>query len=297
MAIFSARTFIVLVTLFIIINLVARGNAVAAADTGTPSEPVKSVEETVVPETNGNVPEDGHFTSWTDWSACDKECNGGNRSRTREYIPAVNGGVNLSLDEKAKLLEKELCNPQPCPENGKWGEWTAWTACDKSCGAGTQSRTRVYTPAVNGGVDLEDKNNNIESGECNTDSCESHTVIFTANSYNQTGKNVYSPNGIYRFLWQGKQHIYLQKKDDNWNWNNIASIHALRYSGWGELNLITGRFHLENYGPDPDYSIIAATNILTAGIAISNNGEVFFVDSSGKNIGTILKRGDDKQIT
>lgn len=350
MAVFSARTFIVLVTLAVLIYLSAKGNEVAAIVIETPSGPVepnKSGENTPVDgklttwsdwsacdaKCNGGnrsrtreyikavhggadlsldernnlienelcnpqpCPEDGKLTTWSEWTTCSKDCGGGNRSRTREYIPAANGGADLSLDERAKLLEEELCNPQPCPEDGKWGEWSAWSACNKSCGSGTQSRTRVYTAAVNGGVDLEDRNNNIENRECNTDSCESYTAILTANSYNQTGKNVYSPNGMFRFLWQGKQQIYLQEKDDNWVWNNIASISAPRYLGWGELNLITGRFQLENYGANSDSSIIAATSNLTAGIAISNNGEVFFVDSAGKNTGTILKRGDDKQIT
>ncbi len=69
-----------------------------------------------------NCPIDGHMTEWGNWSDCSKPCGGGVMERKREYIPAKFGGVDLSLDERNKIVEFEVCNKQNCPVDGKFTE-------------------------------------------------------------------------------------------------------------------------------------------------------------------------------
>jgi hypothetical protein len=57
-------------------------------------------------------------------------------------------------------------------KNGKLSEWSDWSTCDKSCGGGTQTRTRKYIPASGGGSEHLDKNKLKETQPCNTDLCK-----------------------------------------------------------------------------------------------------------------------------
>jgi hypothetical protein len=55
--------------------------------------------------------------------------------------------------------------------NGNWGAWSAFGACSKTCGGGTQTRTRLCNnPApANGGAACVGSAS--ESQSCNTQSC------------------------------------------------------------------------------------------------------------------------------
>lgn len=57
------------------------------------------------------------------------------------------------------------------PIDGKLSEWSEWSACDKTCGTGTQSRTRSYTPPQFGGVNPNGYENLLENQPCNTNPC------------------------------------------------------------------------------------------------------------------------------
>ena len=49
-------------------------------------------------------------------------------------------------------------------------EWSGWSSCSKTCGSGSQSRTRkVITKAKDGGKDCPTTKE--ENQECNTKSC------------------------------------------------------------------------------------------------------------------------------
>ena len=62
------------------------------------------------------------------------------------------------------------------PEDCVWGPWSTWLPCSKSCGGGTESRSRTKTKAErNGGNCLESR---WDTKTCNTQSCagNQHTV-------------------------------------------------------------------------------------------------------------------------
>ncbi len=113
----------------------------------------------------------GYLTPWGEWEECDKLCGGGIQARRRTYIPAENGGIDLSLDERNNIIESKQCNDQACPVDGSWGDWSQWGECSKPCGSGVKERSRIYNPAQYGGVELEDRDKVLEIITCNEQAC------------------------------------------------------------------------------------------------------------------------------
>lgn len=81
-------------------------------------------------------------------------CNGGTKRRERFCTRPrpSNGGKDCPGDG----VEVVRCNTKPCAVDGKWGRWTKWTACSKTCG-GYGKRTRFRQcdspPPAHGGRD------------------------------------------------------------------------------------------------------------------------------------------------
>lgn len=96
------------------------------------------------------------YTEWSSWSACSRQCGGGQHERSRVVArPALEGGAACP---EADLAETGLCNPQDCIEDawGKidctWSEWSSWADCSASCGQGQARRTRIIVQeAAHGG--------------------------------------------------------------------------------------------------------------------------------------------------
>ncbi|XP_044178032.1 coadhesin-like [Acropora millepora] len=125
-------------------------------------------------------PVDGIWASWTSWTPCSRTCgDGGIRERARlcdAPKPAFNGtycqGVGFQL--------QECNNSNPCPVDGMWSSWSAWTACSKTCGKGIQTRTRICDnpkPANNGTFCLGD---GVQEQICNTSIACQETGIWTS---------------------------------------------------------------------------------------------------------------------
>lgn len=57
------------------------------------------------------------------------------------------------------------------PVDGKYSYWMAWSKCTKSCGGGTQERSRTCTPPLRGGSPCQ--GDKVQKRKCNTDSCPS----------------------------------------------------------------------------------------------------------------------------
>ena len=70
-------------------------------------------------------------------------------------------------------------------KDGKLSEWGAWGSCSKTCGTGTQTRKRIYTPPEFGGVDHKDKDKLTEMQECSKDPCP---INASMSDWTPTGK-------------------------------------------------------------------------------------------------------------
>jgi len=82
-----------------------------------------------------------NITDWSEWSACDKSCNGGTKSRTRHVNNDANTGTCPDTTDSVE------CNSSPCAIDCEMESWThatstAWTSCSKTCGTGEQTRSR-----------------------------------------------------------------------------------------------------------------------------------------------------------
>ncbi|KAJ1607273.1 thrombospondin related adhesive protein [Cryptosporidium canis] len=80
-------------------------------------------------------------SQWTPWSECSTSCGEGVKVRTRVVNkPPVNGDSSTCPE----LIEKVSCNKDVvCPSsNCELGQWSEWSPCTVTCGAGTTVRNR-----------------------------------------------------------------------------------------------------------------------------------------------------------
>lgn len=87
-------------------------------------------------------PIDGAPGAWIAWGPCDHQCGAGLMTRTRlcDTPKPQFGGLDC---DAVYLSEKATCpNMKPCPIDGKWGDFSAFSACSVTCGKGTQKKTR-----------------------------------------------------------------------------------------------------------------------------------------------------------
>ena len=81
----------------------------------------------------------GGLSAWSAWSACSVGCGDGTQTRTRSCTnpPPGPGGAACAGDTE----EVRSCNIMAClagapAEDGGWGPWSDWSACNSSCAAG-----------------------------------------------------------------------------------------------------------------------------------------------------------------
>lgn len=88
-----------------------------------------------------HCPIDGKYGDWSSWSKCSLSCGGGSKSRSRRCNnPSPQyGGKQCSGNGE----EYSSCNSHPCPIDGAFSEWEAWSTCSHSCGGGKKSRLRL----------------------------------------------------------------------------------------------------------------------------------------------------------
>ncbi|KAL9959837.1 hypothetical protein ACROYT_G033195 [Oculina patagonica] len=113
-------------------------------------------------------PVDGGWSSWSDWTVCDRNCGGGKQFRTRlcDSPSPAHGGKTCD----GPNVENRTCNEQACPVDGMWSNWT-YFPCSVTCGQGKQNRTRTCTnpPPSAGGADCVGNAN--ETLDCNSGPC------------------------------------------------------------------------------------------------------------------------------
>lgn len=87
------------------------------------------------------------------------------QSRSRTCTPPKFGGKPC----EGITVYGRVCNNQACPVDGRLSAWGPYGDCSKSCGGGTQSRSRACTPPKFGGKPCEGSTE--ESRVCNDQGC------------------------------------------------------------------------------------------------------------------------------
>jgi len=106
--------------------------------------------------------------SWTVWggfSQCTATCGGGQQTRTRTMTPPVCGGTTCP-EPNSETVD---CNTQCCPKACVWSNWGNYDTCTKTCGTGTQTRTRTKVPEECGGTPCDGATS--ETANCATTPC------------------------------------------------------------------------------------------------------------------------------
>ncbi|XP_068696389.1 coadhesin-like [Montipora foliosa] len=107
---------------------------------------------TYCPKTCGGCSGVSGWGAWSSYGPCSKSCHNGYQTRTRECKSSSSSAC------QGPAVQSRRCNVQVnCPSSsssvhlvsaltsneGTWSSWGPFTECTKSCGAGTQSRTRT----------------------------------------------------------------------------------------------------------------------------------------------------------
>ena len=68
-----------------------------------------------------------------------------------------------------------------CSTDGGYTQWSKWSSCDKTCGGGIQTRSRVCTNPVPefGGRDCTELGTAFGRQKCNEQTCEFYAASVT----------------------------------------------------------------------------------------------------------------------
>jgi hypothetical protein len=134
-------------------------------------------------------PMNGGWSKWSKWSSCpncyeEKTNDKPKQRRSRKCdspIPAF-GGLHCDGSD----FEEKECVISVCPVDGRWSEWSDWSACSKTCGQGLKSRKRFCNnpaPKFNGKLCDGD---NLEYEQCKVKSCSNHSLRKALDEYSDT---------------------------------------------------------------------------------------------------------------
>jgi len=87
-------------------------------------------------------------SAFSAWTTCTKSCGTGSQNRARSVTTATrHGGYACPY-----LEETRNCNAHTCAVHCTVSTFSAWSTCTKSCGTGSQNRSRSVTArAAHGG--------------------------------------------------------------------------------------------------------------------------------------------------
>ncbi|KAI8779431.1 hemicentin-1, partial [Biomphalaria glabrata] len=112
-------------------------------------------------------PVHGNWAPWSVWGECTLTCGGGQRKRVRTCSNPAPSGSGQPCAGSGE--EMEYCNTQGCPVDGKFSEWSDWSACSSTCGLGEKKRTRECIQPSFGGRRCWGDTSQIM--DCNLGSC------------------------------------------------------------------------------------------------------------------------------
>jgi len=112
------------------------------------------------------------MNSWAKWSPCSTTCGKGTQKRGRTAsVQAAHGGKACPPETK----QSRACSQPQCPQDCVMNSWGHWSSCSKTCGPGTNTRTRsIKYKAQHGGKHCPRAK---ENKDCNLDTCPRDCVM------------------------------------------------------------------------------------------------------------------------
>ncbi|XP_001631794.2 uncharacterized protein LOC5511370 [Nematostella vectensis] len=168
-----------------------------------------------------------------EWSTCSKTCGSGKQSR----FEPVSGADLCTKGTIAAERKTKKCNLTPCRVNGGWSAYSSWSSCTKSCGGGTQTRTRTCTnpKPSNGGRDC--RGDPKKTRKCGIAPCPEYEKL----------------NGDHPVCFEAKERVYASVRVPHEGY--IHSIKLVYRSGkvtcapgHGQIWLIKERRHWTKWG-------------------------------------------------
>ena len=183
---------------------------------------------------------------WGDWGDCSKTCGTGRQTKTWKVTSAAQHGGTCANKNTTKSQD---CNTQACPVNCV-GDWSnPWSACSKTCGTGTQTKTWKVTSAAQYGGTCANINT-TKSQDCNTQACtvnEAYPGPYTARKVFQNNYwqwQMTDSNGVeppytrknYLVYYIGTTEYWMTANSNSWDrtgvtWSNPSSLHFTLVDG------------------------------------------------------------------
>lgn len=111
------------------------------------------------------------LSAWAAWSACSASCGQGKRQRTRAIANEATGLAPACSNQS--ITEVAGCWGYKCPDvDCKWGGWTQWSGCTRTCNGGQMQRSRGIEAAPRMAGDLCDPLGKSEVAPCNLQPCD-----------------------------------------------------------------------------------------------------------------------------
>ncbi|XP_053396764.1 SCO-spondin-like isoform X2 [Mercenaria mercenaria] len=126
--------------------------------------------------TLANCPVNGEWGQWLTTSPCSTTCGNGTEIQTRSCdspAPQNGGTACLATNGETVLIETRTvpCFITACPVDGGYTDWSAWTACTKTCGGGSRGRSRTCTNPTPQNDGLPCNGSSSQTEDCNTNTC------------------------------------------------------------------------------------------------------------------------------
>merc|ERR1719237_1520294 len=114
-------------------------------------------------------PVDCLMSSWSGWSKCTKDCEGGVQGKTRSVLTKPkNGGMGCDA-----VQEERPCNTGSCDRDCKLDDWGSWSPCSMACGGGVTKRFKKVLIPIRGQGKCPKKKSRrrYQKKKCNTQKC------------------------------------------------------------------------------------------------------------------------------
>jgi len=137
-----------------------------------------------------DAPIDCIMSDWENLGTCSTggtDCGPGKQYQTRRPIRyAANGGAPCGpTDQFAECdLGRSPCGQTPSPIDCEVGNYGDWSACSKTCGTGSRSRTKpIIRQAANGGTPCPSQASLTQTQACNTNACSTGGTTGAGHKY------------------------------------------------------------------------------------------------------------------